>query len=172
MLLKISSVLISLCFIAHPIMATESCSRVAYVNYQEILVDSSSSVRGDGLKFYLNRDPIAREYLKIYQEKSKPSLQSAILSTVGVGMILVGGLSDNDNNGLANKNFLISTGISLIVINYLVSKTMRYHNEYNLQKAVDEYNKRNRPKIFFSPFADNSGNKSSVGINFGYSQDF
>ncbi len=154
------------------IWAAQSCSRVAYINYQEVLVDSSSSVRGDGLKFYLNRDPIAKEYLELYQKNSKPSKSSAAISTVGIGISIAGLLQKKDEDGVFSRNTLVATGLGIILVNLFVSKTMLYQNEKNLIRSIDEYNKRNRPQIYFSPFADNNGKKNGVGINFGYTKNY
>ena len=163
---------IVLIFNSSKIWAAQSCSRVAYINYQEVLVDSSSSVRGDGLKFYLNRDPIAKEYLELYQKQSKPSKGSAAISTVGIGISIAGLLQKKDQDGFFSRNTLVATGLGIILINLFTSKTMLYQNEKNLIRSIDEYNKRNRPQIYFSPNVDNNGEKSGVGINFGYTDSF
>ncbi len=154
------------------VWSAQSCSRVAYINYQEVLVDSSSSVRGDGLKFYLNRDPIAKEYLHVYQEQSKPSKNSAAISTIGIGISLAGLLTSKDQEGIFSRNALVATGLGVIILNLFVSKTMLYQNEKNLIRSIDEYNKRNRPQIYFSPYKDNEENGGGVGVNFGYSNSF
>ena len=41
----------------------ETCSRVASINYQEVLIDVSSNNRGEGLRYYLAKDQIAKELL-------------------------------------------------------------------------------------------------------------
>lgn len=151
-------------------LATEVCSRIAVINYQEVVVDTSSNKKGEGLRFYLEKDSVAEELLNEYQEKTKPSLWTASFSTVGSVMIL-GGLalsSNNDNSSFMNKNNLFIGGALLVSISYLASKTMQYKNEEILGRAVDQYNKRNSPRIFFSPYS--AQGETSVGI--GVQQDF
>src|SRR5438067_1072576 len=88
-----------------PLMAAETCSRVAVINYQEVLVDVSSKNRGEGLRYYLDKDPTAKELLDDYQKNNRPTWQSAALSTAGVGMILGGMLitSSHDDSSILNR---------------------------------------------------------------------
>jgi hypothetical protein len=52
----------------------------------------------------------------------------------------------------------------MIGISYLISKTNQYNNEYLLLRSIDEYNKRNTPKIFFSPTDPSQGMGAGIGI--------
>lgn len=151
-------------------LAAETCSRVATVNYQEILVDVSSNNRGEGLRYYLEKDEVAKGLLNEYQENNRPTWKSAAMSTLGTAMIIGGFLrtSEGDNDGLTNKNFLFFGGATLIAVSYLISKTNQYNNEYLLSTAIEEYNKRNTPKIFFSP----TDPKNGLGAGVGLSQEF
>ncbi len=83
-------------------------------------------------------------------------------------MILGGLLRTNEGQDetLTSKNFLIFGGATLIGVSYLISKTIQYNNEYLLLKSVEEYNKRNSPRIFFSPTGDGSGIGVGVGGEF------
>ncbi len=148
--------------------AVETCSRVAVINYQEVLVDAGSSKKGEGLRFYLEKDPIANELLNEYQVKNRPSVWSAGTSTVGSLMVLAGLTQTGDNEGISNRNTLLYGGGILIAITYLMSKTVQYNNEGILKQAVDQYNKRNSPKIFFSPY----GGNDSAGFGIGLNQEF
>lgn len=150
--------------------ANETCSRVAIINYQEVLVDTSSNSKGEGLRFYLEKDPNAKKLLNEYQEQNKPSLLATTTSTLGSAMIL-GGLLQTDENtsGITNRNSLIYGGLLLSTISYLVSKTLQYNNEELLQRAVEQYNKRNLPRIYFSPFQDNN---SDFTIGVGVQKEF
>jgi hypothetical protein len=38
-----------------------------------------------------------------------------------------------------------------MLLNFFVAKTLEITNEENLNRAIEEYNKRNLPKIYFSP---------------------
>lgn len=146
----------------------ETCSRIAVINYQEILVDAGSSKKGEGLRYYLEKDPISNKLLNKYQKENKPSTWGAAASTFGSLLIFSGLLQTNDNEGFANRDSLLYTGGILIGISYLTSKTLQYNNEEYLKQAVDQYNKRNSPKIFFSPYADEKG----TGLGIGLTKDF
>jgi hypothetical protein len=143
-------------------LGTETCSRIAVVNYQEILVDAGSSKKGEGLRFYLEKDPIAKKLLDKYQEKNKPTAWGAASSTAGSVLLLGGLLQTNESDGFFNRDNMLYSGAILIAISYLTSKTLQYNNEDYLKQAIDQYNKRNSPKIFFSPYAN--GNSSGVGV--------
>lgn len=146
-------------------LAVETCSRVATINYQEVLVDAGSNKKGEGLRYYLEKDPIANKLLDEYQEKNRPSLWSAGASTLGSLMVLSGLMQTNDTSAVANRNNLLYGGSILIAITYLTSKTVQYNNEGILKQAVDQYNKRNRPKIFFTPYSDNNSTGFGVGVH-------
>jgi len=154
--------LLSIILLGLSVHADETCSRVAVVNYQEILVDSGSSKKGEGLRFYLEKDPEAQKLLDEYQERNKPSTWSAATSTFGSFLIFSSLLQTNKTEGFANRDTLLYSGAILIAISYLTSKTLQYNNEVYLKQAVDQYNKRNSPKIFFSPYAD--GNTTGLGV--------
>lgn len=150
------------------IWAAETCSRVAIINYQEVLVDVSTSNRGEGLRYYLEKDQIAKELLDEYRDNNRPTWKSAAMSTLGSAMILGSLLRTNagENEILTSRNFLLFGGATLIGVSYLISKTNQVNNEYLLEKSVEEYNKRNTPKIFFSPTDDGKG------LGFGVGQEF
>lgn len=150
-------------------LSAETCSRVATINYQEVLVDASSSNKGEGLRYYLEKDQTAKDLLNEYQDNNKPSIRSAAMSTLG-GVMMVGSFfnTGNTGSGITNRDFLLFGGITLIGLNYLISKTNQYHNEYLLSKSVEEYNKRNTPRIFFSP----TDPKAGMGLGLGVGQEF
>ena len=50
------------------VMATDTCSRIAIINHQEILTDTNTGNKGEGLRYYLERDDVAKKYLNIYQD--------------------------------------------------------------------------------------------------------
>lgn len=151
------------------LLGNETCSRVATINYQNVLVDAGSNKRGEGLRFYLEKDPVSKSLLNEYQEKDKPTILSASTSTAGSILILTGLLQTNKSSGIQNSNTLIYGGAILVALSYLTSKTLKFSNEKILKEAVDQYNKRNTPRIYFSPYKDHNGN-SSVG--FGMQQEF
>jgi hypothetical protein len=146
--------------------SAETCSRVATINYQDVLVDVSSKNRGEGLRYYLEKDAVARDLLNEYQDNNIPTWKSAALSTLGSAMILGGLLrtSSGKSEAFTNRNFLLFGGATMIAVSYLISKTNQYNNEYLLSKSVEEYNKRNTPKIFFSPTDPKNGPGLGVGI--------
>jgi hypothetical protein len=158
-------------FIAPIGVAEESCSRTATVNYQEVLVDASSSNRGEGLRYYLQRDPIAKKLLEEYQETNRPKWQHAALSSFGSAMILAGILRSNEgsNESFTGRSTLIFGGMTVVAVSYLISRTNQYNNEWLLQRAIDEHNKRNTPRIYFS--ADPSKSRNS-GMGVGILKEF
>lgn len=145
----------------------ETCSRKAIINYQEILVDGGSNKKGEGLRFYLEKDKYSKELLDKYQEMNKPTIWSASTSTIGSLMIFSGLLQTNEDDGIQNRNTLLYGGGILVALSYLVTRTMQYNNEEVLKNAVDQYNKRNLPRIYFSPYND-----SSPGLGIGVQQEF
>jgi hypothetical protein len=159
-----------LIFVYTSAFAAETCSRVATINYQEILVDVSSKNRGEGLRYYLQKDEVAKGLLNEYQENNRPTWKSAALSTLGTGMIIAGLLrtSGGEGDSITGRNFLLFGGATMIAVSYMVSKTIQYNNEYLLSKSVEEYNKRNTPKIFFSP----TDPKHGMGLGVGVGQEF
>lgn len=164
------TVLISFLFLSLSALAVETCSRVATINYQEVLVDVSSKNKGEGLRYYLEKDEVAKGLLNEYQENNQPTWRSAALSTVGTTMIIASFLrtSGGNNDSITSKDFLLFGGATMIAVNYLISRTNSYNNEYLLSKSVEEYNKRNTPKIFFSPTNPNNG----LGMGIGVGQEF
>lgn len=146
-----------------------TCSRIATINYQEVLVDSGTGKMGEGLRFYLEKDPESLALLDEYQKKSKPTPWTAGASTVGSIMILSGLLQTGDQSPFGDKNTLISGGAILVTLSYLMTKTVKLNNEKFLNLAIDQYNKRNSPRIYFSPFRDNNGES---GVGFGLQKEF
>lgn len=150
-------------------IADTTCSRIATVNYQEVLVDAGTGKMGEGLRFYLEKDPESLALLDEYQERNKPSPLTAGASTVGSLMILSGVLQSGDESFLGDKKTLITGGAILVGLSYLMTKTVRRNNERFLNLAIDQYNKRNSPRIYFTPVRDNNG---SSGVGFGVRKGF
>ena len=143
--------------------ANETCSREAQINFQSILVDTNSSKKGEGLRYHLEKDKIALSYLNKYQENAQIEWQKALLGSLGSGLLITGAAINSDE---ATKRALMISGGTMILINYLVAKTLEKSNEKNLTKAIDEYNKRNLPRIYFSPGSKNSKNSETDGTKF------
>ncbi len=169
-MIKLTGLFLSIILISPTAWAGETCSRVAVINYQEVLVDVSSYNQGEGLRYYLQKDPVAKELLDEYQDNNKPTWQGASVSTLGSAMILAGLLrtGEGDNEGLTNRNFLLFGGAGIIAVSYLISKTNQYNNEHLLLKSIEEYNKRNTPRIFFSP----TDPKDGPGLGMGVTREF
>lgn len=149
--------------------ASQVCSRVALINYQEILVDTSSTQKGEGLRYYLEKDEVAKSYLDEYQDGTRIRWQNAALGTLGTGMI-IGGLFASDGSD-AKKSLLIG-GAAMIFVNFFVSRTLEFNNEQNLTKAIEEYNKRNLPKVFFYPDGIPAETNQSPGIGMAVFKDW
>lgn len=159
-----------LVFLSNYSLAVETCSRIAIINYQEVLVDTNSTEKGEGLRFHLEKDKTAKSYLETYQEGTKIKLENAIMGSLGTSMML-GGILTNSDGG--RKEMLLVGGATLMIINFLVAKTMETSNEQNLRKAIEEYNKRNLPKIYFNPDQkDDRGEGPGVSFMLQKSWDF
>lgn len=150
-----------------PAFSVETCSRVAIINYQEVLVDSNASDKGEGLRYHLEKDPIAKSYLDTYQKHSAIRWPNAIIGTAGTGLLLFGFFTANSQD---RQVYLIS-GSAAILVNFLIAKTLEVANEANLNRAIEEYNKRNLPKIYFNP-ENIQGNMNYPGIKIGLIQDW
>jgi hypothetical protein len=153
-------------------LASESCSRIATINYQEVLVDSSSCLKGEGLRSYLQEDAKALEYLDKYQQNSKPGLKSSILSTTGIVLSLLSMTTDQNKSSLYNSNVLLTTGLSMILINFIYNKTYQDQNEKNLQRALDEYNSKHDSKIDLGPTARHKPVSEQTLLYLSFSKDF
>ncbi|MBT7608559.1 MAG: hypothetical protein HN576_02305 [Bacteriovoracaceae bacterium] len=160
MLFRLSLILF---VILGPVYGAETCSRVAIINFQEILVDTNSTQMGEGLRYHLEKDSTAIKYLDAYQEGNKINLQNAILGTAGSGLILAGLMGGTSSE---TKQTLFISGVSMIIVNFLVANTLEMTNEVNLLKAVEEYNKRNLPRIYFKSYENDSRAPGSVGHSF------
>ena len=134
-------------FSSWQVFAVETCSRIAIINYQEVLIDSNTSQKGEGLRYHLEKDPVAKQYLDTYQKNSNITWPSAVMGTAGTGLLIYGFF----NSDSENRRIFIIAGTATFLVNYLVARTLEVTNESNLNKAIDEYNKRNLPKIFFNP---------------------
>jgi hypothetical protein len=165
------SVLLLLLLLAGPrAHAVESCGRTAVVNYQEVLVDASSSNRGEGLRYYLQKDPVSKKLLDDYQDNNRPRWQTAALSTAGTALVVASLLrGGGDNDGLMGQKAMLVGGATMVAVGYLISRTKQYNNEERLERAVEEYNKRNSPRIFFS--AD-PASRGRSGFGLGAQQEF
>jgi hypothetical protein len=135
------------------ILAAETCSRIAVINHQEVLVDTNSTEKGEGLRFYLEKDPKAKGHLDKYQKGTQIRWQNAILGSVGSSLLIAGFLQ---SKGKSRDSLLIG-GATFLAVNFLVAKTLDMVNEENLIKAINEYNRRNLPKIYFNPKVSSAG---------------
>jgi len=174
--MKILALIFTLLVINQPLVqADEICSRSAIINYQEVPVDTGPNNRGEGLRFYLSKDKVAEEYLNKYQDEGDLGWHNAIMGTLGSALVLTSIFrSNDDSDSLTGRNSLFIGGATLIALNFLIGRTVQHGNEKNLMRAVDEYNKRNLPKIYFNPYQDvneRDGSKK-LGIGAGIIQDF
>lgn len=151
------------------VLATETCSRIAIINYQEVLVDTSSTQKGEGLRFHLEKDKKAKSYLDKYQESTQIRWQNSLMGSLGTVLILSSFFSNGSDT---NKKSLIIGGATLVAINFLVAKTLDSANEQNLINSIEEYNKRNLPKIYFSPTGEEGQNPNGIEVGIGKSWNF
>jgi hypothetical protein len=153
--LKIVYTIIFLLLYTYQISAAEVCSRIATINYQDVLVDVNSSQKGEGLRFFLAKDKKAIQFLNKYQQGTKIKWQSTLLGSIGTILFLTGLFKNSSNS---NKTTYMGVGAGLISLNIIISKTLEKNNEINLIRAIEEYNKRNIPRIYFGTPYQNSYN--------------
>ena len=125
-------------------LAAKSCERAAIINHQEIPLEIISRRKGDGLRPYLEKDKEALRYLDLYQERNRIHPFNTLLGIVGPGFLLTGLVLESKAE---QKKTFLTWGAVLVVTNFLVTKTIQGTSEFYLEKAVEEYNKRNSPKI-------------------------
>ncbi len=148
--------------------AVQTCSRVAVINFQEVLVDSNASEKGEGLRYHLEKDPIALEYLNTYQKNSAIHWPNAIIGSAGTGLLLLGFFSSNSQD----RQIYIISGSATILVNFLIARTLEVGNEVNLNRSIEEYNKRNLPKIYFNPGDDRESRLDFSGLKIGLAKEW
>ena len=126
------------------VSAIKSCERVATVNHQEIPLETMSGSKGEGLRPYLEKDDEAMRHLELYQERHRIHPFNTLLGVVGPGLLATGLVLDSRSE---QKKTFLTWGAVLVVTNFLVTKTIQGTGDSYLEKAVEEYNKRNSPRI-------------------------
>lgn len=138
---------------------------MAIVNFQEILVDTNSAHKADGLRPYLQKDEKSLQLLNVYQEKSRIKWPNTVLGTLGTVMLLIGVTLSKDTN---SRGAILAVGGGIFGLNFIVGRSLEQSNEINLMRAIEEYNKRNTPRIYFDnpSFLQQSSPKSGASLNF------
>ena len=157
-----------------PFAISESCNRTATVNYQEVLVDTSPTLKGEGLRYFLARDPVALSQLDQYRKTNRTIWPNALIGITGVSLLLGGVFTKStpEEGTFSGKKLLIMGGTATLLLNYLLAKTIAYQSEAHLLKAVEEYNSRNLPHIIFSPTVGDDPKHFSPGFGAGIYQSF
>lgn len=175
--LKNLTILISFLFISlNNSYSSEKCGRSAIINYQEVMLDTTK--KGEGLRFFLEKDEKSLGLLNRYQTNIAPKWHNAAIGSFGTALILFGmgksGKIIGENSAGFNakkvkeKRILIISGLAVLIINYLIIKTLEHANEKLLLRSIDEYNKRNIPKIFLTPEEQGGINlQSKIGYKYG-----
>ncbi len=143
--------------------SVETCSRIAIINYQEILIDTNTTQKGEGLRYHLEKDPIALKYLNAYQEGTKTKLANIAIGTAGSLLVISGALVHSSDTA---QQYLIATGLVTLAVNFIIAKALSSKNEQNLLRAVDEYNKRNLPRVHYGTDLRNARGPSGFSLNF------
>lgn len=155
-------------FVSLRLNAVETCSRIAIINFQEVLVDSNTAEKGEGLRYHLEKDPVAKDFFNTYQKHSAIRWPNAVLGTAGTSLLLFGFFSSDSQD---RQTYLIS-GAATLFANFLIARTLEVNNEVNLNRAIEEYNKRNLPKIYFNPVSAQEGNNQFPSIKIGLAKDW
>ena len=160
-----------LILLINQVQGLETCSRIALIKYQEFLVDTNFTLKGEGLRYYLEKDSTAKYHLDRYQEGTKLKWENAILGTVGTGLLLAGIFKNTDDINpqsarvkKKNQMDLLVGGSFIIAIHFFASFISEQHNEENLHRAIQEYNKRNLPHIYFNPLAQDKKGRSPSNV--------
>ncbi len=151
-----------LAIFAQDAFGVETCGRTAIINHQEILVDHDSTKKGEGLRHHIKKDPVAENYLNLYQDGTKIKIANAIVGTAGSLTFLTGLLVSDSGN---SKKTMMIGGAALIIVNFLMAKTLEHKNEEYLTRSIEEYNRRNPSKIYFGPSDIDNDNDSSNKSN-------
>ena len=137
----------ALCIISSKVHSNSGiCSRVALVNYHEVLVDLSSSQKGEGLRYYLEKDKVSKELLDKYQRGGEVNWKTTFVGSAGTLTLLSSLFLNTDKS---TKKTIRFSGVFLLIINFLLANSYEENNEVFLKRAVEEYNKRNLPKVEF-----------------------
>lgn len=147
------TIFVALIGFSHRAVALEAkCGRTAEINGENIAIDASTTQKGEGLRFYLTKDPEAKKYFDEYTESNKPNWKRIGVSTFGMGLIIGGFLSSNDtDNDFFKRDTLLVSGVTIVALSFVYAKTRQSEKEVILQKSINEYNKRNEPKILITP---------------------
>ena len=143
------------------------CERVAVINHQEVLLETTSRSKGEGLRPYLEKDEEALRHFERYQERNRIYPFNTLLGIAGPGLLLTGLVLDS---GSKQKKSFLGWGAVLVVTNFLVTKTIQGASESHLEKAIEEYNKRNFPKIDFNTYSPKAPRSGSLA--FGIKKDW
>ena len=155
----------------HAVEITKDCSRIASIGGKKVYIDSSSGIKGEGLKSYLSNDKIAMKYLRVYQENNQVKFRNIAIGTSGTALLLSGVMFAKNKN---TKETLTLGGAALVLANILINTTFRFYNEANLEKAISTYNKKNNPKIVleFEKHKEDKRSTDSKKVYFGGSWSF
>ena len=145
--------------------AKEACGRHVIIENQKVLIDTNTITKGEGLRDYLTKDPIAEKLFIEYQNKTRPKWKHAIIGSVGTGLFITGLTKSGSftDSGLTSKRSLMISGLSILIINFLMVKTFQFTDETLLLRSIEEYNKRNRPRIFLGPYEHFPSKQVGVG---------
>ncbi len=141
--------------------AVDTCSRTALINYQEVMVDMGNMAKGEGLRFYLEKDEKAKALLDEYQEQNRPKAPLTIMSSIGSGLLLFSFFQNHDPDG-KKRDFYLLSGASTILISFLIAKTLTFTSESKFEAAIEQYNKRHFPKIILKK--NDQENNIDIGI--------
>lgn len=126
--------------------------RTVQINGESIAIDASTTQKGEGIRYYLEKDPIALEYLNQYAQTNKPNWKRIAVSTFGVGLILGSIIASNETDNIfLKRDTLLYSGLGIVALSFIFAKTKQGEQEIYLNQAIQEYNKRNKPEIIWSP---------------------
>ena len=119
--------------------AEANCQRTALIDGQIIYIDTPDGKKGEGLKTYFQPESKALNYLQEYQDNLKLSKYSKLTGAIATGGLLTGLFyqgSDQKRDNIVLISGVIA-GLTSLFRRHFYS-TMRK----NLQKSIDQYNKK------------------------------
>ena len=95
------------------------------------------------------------------------------MGTTGVVLSLLSFTVSPDHKSPWSSSVLLTTGLTLIVVNFVFNRAFQSTNEGNLNRAIEEYNSRHQPQIYFGPNKNDSTYiPNDLHFGFAFSKDF
>lgn len=128
-----------------------NCTRTIEVNNKHLLLDFGPYKKGEGLRPFIMNNQEALQYLDRYQNFEKQRKLSVAGNLLGFSSFIYGLSSSNNKKifGVKRQTFFLISGIGTIFASFLIRKSFRLKNEFNLHKAIEIHNRNSKTTIEF-----------------------